>query len=60
MGSLVDDDRRTKLRLLELRAMLASRTLNGKPKPGYRVNVERIRGEIAKLEAETSDVQDPE
>lgn len=36
-------------RIAELKGRLAARTLNGKPKPGYKTNVAAIRREIARL-----------
>lgn len=50
MGALVGATQGDAIRLASLKAMLAGRTQNGKPKPGYRRNVQAIRAEIAKLE----------
>lgn len=48
MGALVGHG----VRLGELKDKLAARTLNGKARPGYRRNVQKIRAEIARLEKE--------
>jgi len=40
----------TNARIAKLRGMLAARTRNGSPKPGYENNVPAIEAEIARLE----------